>query len=85
MTDRGAEKSYALTEVRTVLSRAETAIKLLESGPTEWRYDVEWIDGERHSERITEYDPDHKDMIFALRAVVAQLERWRRTGKGKRS
>lgn len=79
---RGREATRALTEVRTVLSRAETARKVLE-GPTEYhRSDGP---GGIDLERGRYEDPDAADMRAALDQVIELLSRWRKTGKATRS
>lgn len=70
---RGRDTSYELTEVRTVLSRAETALRAIERLPESWGYS----DG-----RIT-LDPDREEMLTALTGVVSLLGKWARTGRGK--
>lgn len=67
-TTRGRDSSRALTEVRTVLSRAEAARELIAA----LRPDTE----RPHPVR----DPDSDDMCAALDQVIAILTRWRRTG-----
>lgn len=62
--DRGRDTSVELTEVRTVLSRAESAMVAVRRGP--WR---------------GEPDPEAGEMLAALERVVAELARWRRTGR----
>lgn len=80
MADRGRETSRALTEVRTVLSRAETALRAL-GGPTEHARDEHgdtvFVDGDF----VYEHDPDHVEMREALATAVQALGRWRRTGR----
>lgn len=77
---RGRDVSTALTEVRTVLSRAEAALRRL-SEPTEYhklpecRYDFD---------RPKYEDPDAQDMRLALDQVIDLLDRWRRTGRTAR-
>lgn len=74
--DRRRDTSCELTEVRTVHSRAKTALKTVrdrpaylermfkEYGPASWRpHDA---------------DPDNADMVAALEQVVVLLERWSR-------
>ncbi len=90
--ERGNETTAALTEVRTVLSRAETALDTLERERVrdgaelpEWQlrsghreaYDTEG-DGLFHADR------DIDDMIDALSHTVKRLDRYRRTGKTRR-
>lgn len=71
---RKSETSRAITEVRTVLSRALAALYLLEKGPSEviHKMDIEtktWTTS-------AEYDPDQDDMIRALYKVAGLLDRW---------
>ena len=76
--DRGRDVSQELTEVRTVLSRAESAICSIEryrANPT--KMDARY--GGNYG-----FDPDGKDMLSALGEVVELLERWRKTGSTKR-
>jgi hypothetical protein len=69
--DRRKDVSRELTEVRTVLSRAETAAST-----------IEWLIAERAEfpERtyLGETDPDAAEMMAALDSVVTLLEPWRR-------
>lgn len=74
MADRRNETGVALTEVRTVLSRAETALATLTAGPSEGTYDYDTREYNRYP------DPDQDDMEEALRQVVVLLSRWRRRG-----
>lgn len=80
---RGRESGEALTEVRTVLSRAESALRRI--GPpgheTEWtgrkagvRMDYDERKAGRHE------DPDADAMRAALQRVIDELEPWRKTG-----
>ncbi len=85
---RGRESSEAMTEVRTVLSRAESALDRIGPPSTE----TEWTaqrPGENlsYTERMAgrHEDPDADRMRTALTAVVALLEPWRKTGSTKRS
>ncbi|MEU2453846.1 hypothetical protein ABZ605_27685 [Streptomyces sp. NPDC012765] len=77
--DRGRDASHALTEVRTVLSRAESALR---TTPTEPLYQP---DGhglyDETGARVTAYDPDHDRIQHTLKAVSALLAPWRRTGR----
>lgn len=80
---RGRETSKALTEVRTVLSRAEAVFEFL-SGPTE---PVRGEDGCLVVEAgrvVREYDPDAAEMRHALGAVIGLLDRWRRVGRSRK-
>ena len=70
MSDRGRDVSHALTQARTVLSRAETgAADLRRARVNRW----EWGD-----------DPDAEEIIAALEQVVDLLDKWRRTGRPKK-
>lgn len=82
MTDRGNETSRALTEVRTVLSRAETALDALSSGPME--YVTEHDEEGRYVGYHREPDPEQEAMVDALRVAVAALTPWRRAGARRR-
>lgn len=73
---RGRETSNALTEVRTVLSRAEHA-----RGRIDGR--SESSDPEQYWLRDAE-DPDAAEMRAALDAVIGLLDKWRRTGRPAR-
>ncbi|MCX5070804.1 hypothetical protein OOJ91_33710 [Micromonospora lupini] len=81
-TTRGLEATRALTQVRTVLSRAETARKILD-GPTEYHTsdDAGGIDFDRGKYE----DPDAAEMRAALDQVVELLSRWRKTGRATSS
>ena len=85
--DRGRDVSAELTEVRTVLSRAEDARRTLwlyqqgEIGGRRghWNYDVQpavWVDDGPYQQ-----DPDVAEMIEALDETILRLQRWRRTGR----
>lgn len=86
MTDRGNETSRALTEVRTVLSRAETAADMLAAGPSE--YSGEYVDREDGSGKkwvAHRYeDPEQEEMLEALQKAVALLSPWRRVSGRRR-
>ncbi|MFF2571165.1 hypothetical protein [Streptomyces sp. NPDC058084] len=77
---RGRDASSALTEVRTVLSRAESALR---DGPTEHLYedDGQGLLRDEHGQWATAYDPDHEQMQQALRSVITLLTPWRSTGR----
>jgi hypothetical protein len=87
--DRGRDSGEALTSVRTVLSRAETALE--ELGPEGTRREWAPKTGDpaldnyplRKAGRFE--DPDAPAMRAALRAVVDLLGPWRKTGRTKRS
>ena len=70
--------STQLTEVRTVLSRARTALELIERNP-DWNYHSEYVD--RVWVRHTVPHPEVDDMIKSLRDTVVSLSRWERKGK----
>lgn len=93
--DLGRETSYLLIEVRTVLSRARTALYGYGNDPT-------WMSRERYyivpsgwenandpedPHRIVPTDgvhiphPDADEMQAAMEQVVALLSPWRRTGR----
>lgn len=67
---RGTDVSRELTEVRTVLSRAETAYNTLQH----YRNRGTWN---------SVNDPEINEMMIALMLVVRMLRRWRRTGRTK--
>lgn len=84
---RGNETSEALTEVRTVLSRAESALERLEHerasiGIKLPEYQLSWR--EHDADGYFTGDPDLAPMIGALNDVVRSLDRWRRTGRARR-
>lgn len=84
MRDRGRETSDALVAVRTVLSRAETALR-----------EIEWGNNARDAndrpvrdssgEWIGYHDEDYDEMRAALEHVVESLDWWRRTGRPRRA
>lgn len=75
---RGRETSNALTEIRTVLSRAENArTTLVRFGGSEWPA----VDGRIVYSAGRVKDPDHDEMVAALDDVIARLDGWRRTGR----
>lgn len=87
--DRGREASKALTEVRTVLSRARTALEQLDR-PAEWHRlpkpasppgTADMGEPPEDRTRPAGYDPDITDMRAALNQVVALLAPWGKTGK----
>jgi len=89
--ERGQDTSSELTEVRTVLSRAENALETVERRIVRGDYRTDWGHGycedrqtctdEAHWHRT---DPDAQDMAEALANVVRLLDRWRRTGATRR-
>lgn len=78
MTDRGRDVSQELTEVRTVLSRAENAIKNIQ------RMRAEPFETDARYGGNYGFDPDGESMIAALQECVTHLEQWRKTGSTKR-
>lgn len=75
---RGRETSNALTEIRTVLSRAESArTTLVRGGGSEWPE----VDGRTLYSAGRVQDRDHDEMVAALDDVIARLDRWRRVGR----
>jgi len=92
--DRGQESGYSLTEIRTVLSRARTALRLLsDTLPIEWHRlpkqpDPPGVTGNgappHDRSRGRFHDPDLLLMRAALAHVVTLLEPWDRTGTAKR-
>ncbi|MFF4205537.1 hypothetical protein ACFYZ8_33365 [Streptomyces sp. NPDC001668] len=82
---RGTDASRALTEVRTVLSRARTARAALDR-PTEHQYgeDGRPLHDPVTNEWVVLNDPDAQEMRAALDTVIAVLERWDRTGRTRR-
>jgi len=92
--DRGREAGYALTEVRTVLSRTRTALRVLEPGrQIEWHRLPQTPQPARvtgngappHDRSRPQFDdPDVELMRTALGHVVTLLEPWDRTGTAVR-
>lgn len=76
--DRSKEKeTNALTSVRTVLSRARTALLELERGNS--KHDGQWLhfkDADGRYEWLTFHDEDYDDMREALEKVVELLKPW---------
>lgn len=92
MGERGREAGRALTEVRTVLSRARTALRELDQ-PTEWhrlpkpdpiRGIVDCGEPPIDFTREKFNDPDIEQMRDALQQVVDLLTPWEKTGKTHR-
>lgn len=89
--ERGSEAGVALTEIRTVRSRARTARDRLNRPWEEHRLpkppsppgtaDM----GEPPADRSKPmgYDPEVREMRAALDQTIALLERWEKTGKTK--
>lgn len=89
--DRSRDVSAALTEIRTVHSRALSALHRLDS---EWCGDSWWDgvpwDGQGGNEGHTAWydahhinyvDPDYDEMYDALETVAELLERWEKRGR----
>lgn len=88
--DRGQDSTNALTEIRTVLSRAETALLSLErerarAGTPLDDWQLKYADPRTVDEdnRFIP-DPDIEDMINSLNDTVRRLDKYRRTGRTKR-
>jgi hypothetical protein len=83
---RGRDSGEALGEVRTVYSRALTALENLGPSGTklEWPTEEEYPSySDRRRNRFE--DPDAEAMRNALEQVVRLLEPWRKTGRTTRS
>ena len=74
MSDRSRDVSVELSEVRTVLSRAETALDRLEGYQT----------GRYWRPAHDSLDPDAQDMMDALKVTIEALSGWRRSGTRKK-
>jgi len=89
--DIGRLASPELTEVRTVLSRAETALDALRDHP--WRRSILHIEpccapsvwSSDHPACTTIPHPDIAEMRDALQTTINLLRKWERTGPKKRS
>lgn len=80
--DRSRDVGLALTEIRTVLSRARNARETLLSRRMEWEgRKWEWIDGEHVMVNPGQPDPDIPDMVEVLDNFIAAAERWERKGR----
>lgn len=75
---RGRDVSQELGEVRTVLSRAETAIRAVVNLSYRGNLQGDWWCPEPSGE---EPDPDTEKMYADLDVVVDILDRWRKTGR----
>ena len=75
MTDRGRDVGRDLTEVRTVRTRAENAIKKILSTNRS---------REREPALYGPPDPDQAEILEALHDVVDRLAPWQRTGRPKK-
>lgn len=80
---RGRESGEALTEIRTVLSRAESALRRIGPEGTE----TEWLGREAGTHQTYDErragrheDPEADRMRAALQRVIDELEPWRKTG-----
>lgn len=74
-TDRGTRVSHILTDARTVLSRARTAIEHAEAREAHRVEGYQWV---------SDPDPEETEVVGDLAKVVEILERWERTGRGAR-
>ena len=89
LDDRSKDVSRELTEIRTVLSRAETALRTIQrtdqgTTTTEWYTDEN--DGVSRWRSVhKDPDPDTVQMQAALIEVVVQLDRWRGKRKSRAS
>lgn len=98
MSDRGKDTTKALTEIRTVLSRAETALAAIlcnpENEPGDWVFDQpsgryrldgsEILTGRWVASGPATFDPDYKDMADVLTDFIDRAKRWERTGRSPR-
>jgi KaiC/GvpD/RAD55 family RecA-like ATPase len=73
--DRSRDTSDELTEVRTVLNRARTAIKGV-------KYHQDRALNDSWKPQGWEPDPDAREMLRALEEVVRLLSPWQRAGSG---
>lgn len=96
-TSRGRDTGRALTEIRTVRSRAETALSDIqfngEGTPGKYVETGEVHIGPKGQEyRPVEFvqtgpprfDPDREEMVAALQAFIDATEKWKKTGKATR-
>jgi hypothetical protein len=81
--ERGRDVSQELTEVRTVLSRAESAKAKIESYRANPRITGVSEDDHRYGGNEG-FDPDGAEMIQDLDRVICFLDKWRKTGTTKR-
>lgn len=79
--DPNASTSTALVEVRTVLSRARTALEVLDYNPTFVVVEAVWGRDQKEAETIPH--PELEEMQRAMRQIVAVLARWERRGSKK--
>lgn len=75
--------SAQLTEIRTVLSRARTALEVVDTSPDIITRQGVWQRredgrGAEYVGRETAPHPEHADMVAALRRTVVELARWER-------
>jgi len=81
MGDRKKDTGYALTEVRTARSRAESAIAAINAGDgrTERRWTTASFNEEGdyvHPQSTAFRDPDADEMVAALQAFVDATAKW---------
>ncbi len=75
--------SAQLAEIRTVLSRARTALEVVETSPEIITRQGVWQrredgKGAEYVGRETQPHPEHAEMVAALRRVVVELAPWER-------
>lgn len=75
--------SAQLLELRTVLSRARTALHIVETAPEIIVRQGVWQrptpdEPYEYVGQVTAPHPDHTEMVAALRRVVVELARWER-------
>jgi len=88
--DLGRLSSNVLTEVRTVLSRTETAIGYIESCPHLVLESAKPVYTQEHpkqfigyTEAVTMKHPDVEEMLAVLIFTRDKLKKWEKTGKAK--
>jgi hypothetical protein len=82
--DPNTSTSNALVEIRTVLSRARTAIETIDNAGAEFVVvPGRWTKGE-HVPAETIPHPEREEMLAALRAFVAEAARWEKRGSRRR-
>lgn len=82
--DPNTSVSTALVEIRTVLSRARTAIEVIDSEGAELVVvPGRWSKGE-HTPAETIPHPERAEMLDALREFVGKAARWEKRGARRR-
>lgn len=82
--ERGTDTTRALTEVRTVLGRAEDALSKLERMRANGCEYPGYLADDGELRCFEPLDPDTEEMIAKLQETVGALDRWRRTGRLKK-